>query len=169
MELLETLNRTMKLAMDEGKVDSYEEAKALFATFRLRICVQPGFSQVPAAEAAVLTLLNAAPKTFLGGVEVVGQLDERCSLAWFKGRCLSDVAQEYGVSRATANDSDRSTPTIVVGEGMLASGEFSLGLSLRPDGFVLSPDLSAAWSTDSPVEAAVAAAGAAIKEVFEQV
>lgn len=169
MELLETLNRTMKLAMDEGKVDSYEAAQVLFATFRLRICVQPGFSRVPAAEAAVLTLLNAAPKTFLGGVEVAGALDERCSMAWFKARCLSEVAEQCGVSVGGAGSAAGSTPTITVGEGVPPQGDFSLGISLAPSGFELSPDLAATWSADSPVEAGVAAAGAALNEAFQHV
>lgn len=64
MELAEALNRTMKLAMDEGKAASYADAERLFRTFRLRIAVGRGFSAAPAAEAAVLTLLNAARKTW---------------------------------------------------------------------------------------------------------
>jgi ThiF family len=169
MELLETLNRTMKLAMDEGKVDSYEEAQALFATFRLHIRVQPGFTKVPAAEAAVLTMLTAAPKTFLGGVEVAGALDERCSMAWFRGLRLSDVAEQCGVKVVDAGGLEPSIPAVSIGEGTPLPGDFSIGLSLTRSGFGLSPDLAATWSVDSPAEAGVAAAGAALNEAFQYV
>ena len=96
MELIETLNRTMKLAMDDGRVSSYEEAQTLFGSFRLRIHVQSGFSAVPAAEAAAITLLNAAPKTFLGGVELVGPLHEQCTMAWFAGKALGVLLSNSG-------------------------------------------------------------------------
>lgn len=52
MELAETLNRTVKLAMDEGRAASYEEAQALFASFRLRISVD-GVWQLSATEWAI--------------------------------------------------------------------------------------------------------------------
>lgn len=165
MELIETLNRTMKLAMDEGRVGSYEEAQTLFGSFRLRVLVQPGFSSVPAAEAAVLTLLNAAPKTFLGGVELVGPLHERCTRAWFAGKMLGDVAKQFGVTIAAGSYGD--VPNIYVGDGMPQDGAFWLGVSLRPDGFILSPDATMAGSQESPVEAGVAAAGAALNEAFQ--
>jgi hypothetical protein len=169
MDLVETLNRTIKLAMDEGKVDSYEAAKALFGTFRLRICVRPGFGRVPAAEAAVLTLLNAAPKTFLGGVEVQGALDEHCTMAWFEGLRLSEVAQQYGVAIVAADVPDVSVPTLTVGEGAPAAGDFSVGMSLEAEGFLLAPDLAATWSAEAPGEVGVAAAGAALNEAFQYV
>lgn len=170
MELLETLNRTMKLAMDEGRVGSYEEAKILFDSFRLRIQVQPGFSSAPALEAAVLTLLNAAPKTFLGGVELVGPLYERCSRAWFAGKTLSEVAEQFGV--AIAADNSGSVPIICVGDGTPQGCGFWLGIRLQPAGFILSPDATDATangSLESPVEAGVASAGAALNEAFQHV
>lgn len=165
MELIETLNRTMKLAMDEGRVSSYEEAQTLFGSFRLRIHVQPGFSAVPAAEAAAITLLNAAPKTFLGGVELVGPLHEQCTRAWFAGKALGDVAKQFGVATAAGGSGD--APTIHVGDGTAQDSAFWLGVSLRPDGFILSPDAATAGSQASPVEAGVAAAGAALNEAFQ--
>ena len=167
MELIETLNRTMKLAMDEGMVGSYEEAQELFGSFRLRIRVQPGFTTVPAAEAAVLTLLNAAPRTFLGGVELVGPLDERCTRAWFTGMNLGEVAQYFGVS--TNKDAIDEVPTISIGECFTIEKDFCLGVSLHSDGFTLSPDHVVIGTPNSPVEAGIAAAGAALNEAFQYI
>jgi hypothetical protein len=165
MDLVETLNRTLKLAMDEGRVGSHDEATALFETFRLRVHVAAGFSVVPAAEAAVLTLLNASPRTFLGGVELVGPLDELFTMAWFNGKRLGEVAEGFGV--ATAVDDSSHPPTIYVGHDVAQGGSFSLGISTQPDGFILSPDATVSGSQDSPVEAGVAAAGAALNEAFQ--
>lgn len=165
MELLETMNRTMKLAMDEGRVGSYEDAQSLFCSFKLRVIVQPGFSRAQAAEAAVLTLLNAAPRTFLGGVELVGALDERCTMAWFMGKSLGDVAQEFGVT--TAKNTSDCMPTIQIGDGESSNDTFWLGIGLSSRGFILSPDKSGSVSEECPVEVGVAAAGAALNEAFQ--
>jgi hypothetical protein len=167
MELVETLNRTMKLALDDGRVNSYEEAQTLFNSFKLRIHVHPGFSMVPAAQAAVLTLLAAAPRTFLGGVELVGPFDERCTMAWFPGTTLGHVAEQFGVAIAPIGPSNR--PTIYLGDGVRVDEAFWLGLSLQRDGFILSPERSAIGSPDSSVDAGVAAAGAALSEAFQHV
>lgn len=168
MELVETLNRTIKLAMDEGKAGSYDEATALFTTFKLRISVGPGFSKCPAAEAALLTLLNAGPRTFLGGIQVDGPLKEQFTQAWFAGLTLAEVAGEFGV--ATTPDAQGAVlPTLVVGAGTAGTGEFSLGLGLSVVGFELSPDALGSCGLGAPVEVGVAAAGAALNEAFQHV
>lgn len=167
MELAEALNRTMKLAMDEGKAASYADAERLFRTFRLRIAVGRGFSAAPAAEAAVLTLLNAARKTFLGGVELVGEHQERCTMAWFRGRTLAEVANGFGVLCGEVGvDSD--SPTIVVGAEPSGT-PFDLGLRLDASGFTLDPEGGSGWTMDASVSVGVAAAGAAINEAFQRV
>lgn len=169
MQLMETLNRTMKLAMDEGKVQSYEQAEALFASFRLRLCVGPGFTEQPAAEAAVLTLLNAAPKTFLGGVELAAPLEECCTLAWFAGRPLAEVARQYGVATSNCGDQYTDMPTLHIGNEVSSTGRFGLGIGFSPDGFTLSPDMASLGSAPAAVDVGVAAAGAALCEAFQYV
>ena len=135
MKLAESLNRTMKLAMDDGRVQSYQEAVALFSSFRLRLQVAPGFTSSPGVEAAVLTLLRAGPKTFLGGIELFGPLDEPCTLAWFAGKPLGDVAAECGVNIGV--DPCLHLPTICVGPGTATADGFWIGLRVRSDGFGL--------------------------------
>lgn len=166
MKLVDTLNRTMKLALDDGRVSSYEQAQELFSSFRLRISVQPGFTGSPAAEAAVLTLLNAAPRTFLGGVELVGRLGEQCTQAWFNGKALGEVAEKFGVATSVV---DQGVPaTIHVGEGVRDAGDFWLCIRFTANGFALSPETSANLGRDSSVAVGVAAAGAAINEAFQR-
>jgi hypothetical protein len=167
MELAEALNRTMKLAMDEGKAASYADAERLFRTFRLRIAVGRDFSATPAAEAAVLTLLNAARKTFLGGVDLVGHHQERCSMAWFRGQTLAEVASGFGVPCGEVGMGS-DTPTIIVGAEP-SGASFDLGLRLDASGFTLDPEGGSGWTLDAPVPVGVAAAGAAINEAFQRV
>ena len=167
MNLAESLNRTIKLAMDEGRVQSYQEAVELFRSFRIRVLVAPGFSSIRGVEAAVLTLLRAGPKTFLGGVELIGPIDERCTLAWFAGKSLGDVAVECGVS--VGQNADVYMPTICVGAGVAAMDGFWLGLAVEAGGFMLTPDVSRASPVDGSVEAGVAAAGAALNQAFQHI
>lgn len=167
MKLAETLNRTMKLAMDEGRVQSYQEAIALFASFRLRLQVAPGFTCSPGAEAAVLTLLRAGPKTFLGGIELVGPLDEMCTLAWFAGKTLGEVAVSCGVLLGA--NADVHVPTICVGAGEATADGFWLGLRVNNDSFALTPCASFTSEPVASVEAGVAGAGAALNQAFQHI
>ncbi len=167
MKLAESLNRTMKLAMDDGRVQSYQEAVALFSSFRLRLQVAPGFTSSPGVEAAVLTLLRAGPKTFLGGIELFGPLDEPCTLAWFAGKPLGDVAVECGVNISV--DPCAHLPTICVGPGTATADGFWIGLRVRSDGFGLTPDMSFSSTVESSVEAGVAGAGAALNQAFQHI
>ena len=171
MELVEELNRTVKLALDDGRVASLAEAQALFEGFRLRIVVGSGFAKSLAAEAAVLTLVTAAPKTFRGGVEVVGATDERCTLAWFANRSLAEVAHGAGARVGTSPSARAShVATIRVGDSVSTDGpEFSVSLQLSRVGFVISPDEPAYSERAAPVEVGVAAAGAALSEAFAYV
>jgi hypothetical protein len=164
MELAETLNRTVKLALDQGVASTIGDALALFGGFRLHLHVPPGFSRSPGLEAAVLTLLNAAPRTFLGGVAVSGSLDERCTLAWFSGRSLREVAVGFGVQPA---DRAHDVPLLVAGPTRLAAAEFALAIECTEGGFRLSPDGAKDSVDAAPVEAGVAAAGAALNEAFQ--
>lgn len=167
MKLAESLNRTMKLAMDDGRVQSYQEAIALFSSFRLRLQVGAGFTYSPGAEAAVLTLLRAGPKTFLGGIELFGPLDEPCTLAWFAGKQLGDVAAECGVNIGV--DPCVHLPTICVGPGIATADGFWIGLRIRCDGFDLTPDLSFSSTLESSVDAGVSGAGAALNQAFQHI
>jgi hypothetical protein len=168
MELAEALNRTVKLAMDEGRARSCQEALALFESFRLRVHVAADFTQSPGAEAALLTILVAAPKTFMGGVEVTGLLEVTCTQAWFEGKALREVAAELG---CVGNDvpSGIDMPTLCIGAGERAAEDFWLGLNVFQDGFTLTPEAALLCSPAASVEAGVAAAGAALNQAFQRV
>ncbi|MBP2157488.1 MULTISPECIES: hypothetical protein [Asticcacaulis] len=70
-----SLHRTAKYFMDSGRVRTTEEAMDLLKSFGLTIVCGPEIRASPAAQIALLTLVNLARRTFLAGVEIVGLED----------------------------------------------------------------------------------------------
>src|SRR5260370_35743174 len=87
----DALHRTIKLAMDTGEASSVEEAEQLFAGYRLLLEVGPDVARSPTLQAAVLTALNTGRRCFLGGVQVVGNLDFDLRVPWRRCRTLADA------------------------------------------------------------------------------
>ena len=157
-------NRTLKLALDDGSAASIEEAVARFREFRICVDVRESVPASPGLEAALLTLLNAGPRTFLGGVEVTGDVTQRLSLAWFEGMSVADVARSFGAS--VTNQPSPLTPTVLLGPDPVPDRPFALSLQCGEAGFCLSPEGLGASSPRAEVECGVAAAGAALSEAF---
>ncbi len=67
-----TLHRGAKYFMDAGRVATHHDAMALLKTFGLTIYVGPGIANSRDEQVALLTLVNAARRSFLGGVTVIG-------------------------------------------------------------------------------------------------
>jgi len=109
--------------------------------------------------------LNAAPKTFLGSVELMGAVEERCTMAWFAGQTLGRVAQSFGAMVVDGLE-EQEVPTIYIGNYELQARGFSLGMILEANGFTLSPDRAAVGTSMAAAHVGVAAAGAALSEAF---
>lgn len=166
MELIETLNRTMKLALDDGSAGSVEEAERMFGSFHVQVIVGSEVAANRALQAALLTLLNAAPRTFLGEVTVTGHVDFEFGIGWHTGLSLRDVATHY---RTRCTSAASTKPSIFVGQlsGIKTGYPFALHLSCTDTGFLLSPDAAQATPPSASVGAGVAAAGAALNECFQ--
>jgi hypothetical protein len=162
-----TLHRTVKLALDDGSASSIEGALERFHQFRICLDVRAPTTSCAGLEAALLTLLNAAPRTFLGGVEITGDVDQRLHLAWFAGMSIAEAAQSFGV-RVIA-DPSAMTPTVVLGPGGVPDRPFVLALQCNDNGFRLSPEAAEASSERADVECGITAAGAALSEAFQYV
>ena len=67
-----TLHRTAKYFMDTGRAQTYGEAMAMLTRFGLTVHVGPEIASSVHQQAALLTLINTARRTLLGGVEIVG-------------------------------------------------------------------------------------------------
>lgn len=165
MELLERLNRTMKMALDDGTASSVEMAEQLFQSFHVQLVVGREIVGNRPLQATLLTLLNAAPRTFLGDVTVSGELDVQFDIGWYQGETVRTVAARYGV---TCTPCPLPRPTLLIG-GSTASIDhmFKLHVALDASGFVLSPDGALRPSSSSSIAAGVAAAGVALNECFQ--
>ena len=71
----DNLHRLVKLAMDTGEAESLEEAQKLFMGYRLGISVGADVGHSPTLQAALLTIVNSARRSLLGGIEVEGVCD----------------------------------------------------------------------------------------------
>ena len=67
----ENLHRTAKYFMDTGRAETPEQALGLLQNFGLYIAVGPEVSTSREHQVALLTLVNVARRTFLGGVHVI--------------------------------------------------------------------------------------------------
>lgn len=166
MELIESLNRTVKVALDDGTAASVEEATQLFRSFDLQFVVGPDVQHSPTLQAALVTLLNAGPRTFLGDISVTGELDFSVSIGWWRGKALRDVAESFGV---VCTPSPQCHPSLLIGDciGTRIAHDFQLRLRLTAQGFALSPDDLADASASTSIASGVAAAGAALNECFQ--
>jgi hypothetical protein len=68
----DTLHRTAKYFMDNGRAETHDEAMGLLRRFGLTICVGSEIAGSIDQQAALLTLINLARRTFLAGVDVIG-------------------------------------------------------------------------------------------------
>lgn len=92
----ETLHRTAKYFMDNGRAASHEEAMHLLERFGLTICVGGDIATSPHHQAALLTLVNTAHRTLLGGIEVVGLPDCANLTRLAPDRPLAQAVTELG-------------------------------------------------------------------------
>lgn len=118
-------NRTAKQLIDSGKASNHDEAVAILKSFVLQIRVGPGVDQNPAAQAALLTAVNAGSRAFLGGVNV--QLDDNVVLTkgWGAGESLTTAIVHFG--GRIVDHLDNVHPTLIVGRpGTVVSGEITL-------------------------------------------
>ncbi len=110
------LHRHIKLALDTGEAASLEEAQGIFDRYRLGILVGSSAAHSPTLQAAILTAVNTARRSFLGGVYVQGALDAPLLVPWGRYRTLGEAV--VGL-RGVVSDCAPSVPRIVIGRGSL--------------------------------------------------
>ena len=90
------LHRTAKYFMDIGRAESPHAAMELLQSFGLTIHVGAEVSHSSAHQTALLTLVNAASRTLLGGVEIEGLPDVTCLSCLAPQRPLAEAVRELG-------------------------------------------------------------------------
>src|SRR5258708_9234890 len=114
------LHRTVKLALDTGEASTVEEAERLFAGYRLLLEVGPDIAQSPTLQAALLTAVNTGRRCFLGGVQVVGNLDVALHVPWRHCRTLADAIID--LQGKIAAKADPTLPRIIFGDAGSLTG-----------------------------------------------
>ncbi len=109
----DTMHRLVKLALDSGEAANPEEAKNIFASYRLRIHLGVGWAGTLAGQAAFLTALNTAARAFLGGVIVTGDVGQTICVPLFEGKDATEVIALLGGRFMATTQED--IPTIVIG------------------------------------------------------
>jgi len=160
------LNRTAKQLVDSGRAGSPTEAVAVLEQFVLQVAVGPSIEKSQAGQAALLTIVTAASRAFLGGVVVCLRDDPVLTQGWGSGQRLSDMVVSCG-GRLVRNLRE-TYPTIGLGP-----------LGAKPAGEIV---VEAAWSgwsggvvewgggaprEDGSVLAGVAAGAFGVSECFQ--
>ena len=116
-----SLHRTAKYFMDSGKAATHEDAMNLLQTFGLTIYVGEEITRSLHHQTALLTLVNVARRSFLGGIDVVGLGDGLSISALAPNSNLSDAVHELGgriVPRARLN-----WPSAIIGDANHKQGD----------------------------------------------
>lgn len=108
-----SLHRTAKYFMDDGRAESAEAALALLGSFGLSIRVGDEIAASVEHQTALLTLVNVTSRTLLGGVEVAGLPDVPCASRLNPNASLRTAVEQLG---GRVVDQARHTwPTAVIG------------------------------------------------------
>ena len=110
---IDTLHRTAKLTLDTGEAATVEEAERIFAGYRIQILIGADIGGSAVLQAAALTAVNCAIRTFLGGVTVVGGIGPmRVTLPPFDQ--FADAIEALG--GRFARSATPTLPTLVIGD-----------------------------------------------------
>jgi hypothetical protein len=112
--LADTFHRGIKLAIDSGEASSVEEAERIFRGYRVSFRVGAEIVDSATLQAALLTGVNAASRSFLGGVRVAGPgRHATLRIPWRGCTTLGDATRDLGAQwshRSAAGD-----PVILLG------------------------------------------------------
>lgn len=113
------LHRTAKYFMDSGRAQTHEQALALLQEFGLTVFVGPSVGRNADEQIALLTLVNAGRRTFLGGVEVIGIEDARALVSLTSAPTLRQAVADLG-GKISSTPNPRF-PSAVIGDAAPAS------------------------------------------------
>jgi hypothetical protein len=164
------LNRMVKMVLDSGEAHSLEEARALFARYRLHVALGPDAAHSATQQAAALTAVNAGRRCFLGGVTVTGPLGASLMIPWRRRHTLGEAVED--LHGRFVHEPPRDVPVLLLGDAFPQSGG-SLSLRATFNGWTaaVGPDEScqrlAEQSDFTPVGVLAGALG--VSELFQHV
>lgn len=160
------LHRTVKLLIDTGRATDPDEARRFLESRILQVSAGPDLASDPAGQAALLTIINAAHRAFLGGVHVrFADGDATMSVGWANGRTAGDAVVRLG--GAVVDKLTDKWPTLTIGTTTDAIG--STVLHLTYSGWAGGVVEEAAHSLHEPgmTLAGVAAGALGVSELFQ--
>lgn len=120
------LNRIVKMALDTGEAHSLDEAREIFARYRLHVALGPDAAHSAAVQVAALTAVNAGRRCFLGGVTVSGPLDASLMIPWRRRHTLGEAVGD--LRGRFVHEAPADVPALLLGDALPPSGG---SLSLR--------------------------------------
>ena len=116
MNLLDSdrLHRTAKIPLDLGLVRDVASARPYLERLILQIHVGSHINRDLAAQAALLTAVNAGHRAMLGGVRVVIEDNPQLSLPWAEGKSLAEAISGHGGTVVSSHTPDH--PVLRIGE-----------------------------------------------------
>jgi hypothetical protein len=160
------IHRTAKQLVDNGRAATPAEAVAMLERFVLQVDVGPDVLERPAAQAALLTAVNAGQRAFLGGVLVRLDDDPLLSEGWGAGRRASDAVRQFGGHVSDEIASNR--PTMVIGNPSRHSlGEIVMYATFGGWVGAVVQDIDNRLSDDGVALAGVIAGALAVSDAFQ--
>ena len=162
----DTLHRTAKLPFESRRVRTLEEAHAYLESMVLQVAVGPEIGGDLAAQAALLTAVNAGGRAFLGGVHVILDGDPVLGVPWTSGLTAAQAVTKFG--GVIVDRLEPTLPTLAIGAPAESVGSFVLYVTYEgwAGGVVQSPDARASGGGIAP--AGIVAAALGIAEVFQR-
>lgn len=162
----DSLNRTVKHLVDSGRASTFDEAKRTFDSYKLHVHMAAESANQLAGQIALLTIVQLAKRTFLGGVQVSGALNVPLRQGLGPEQTLVAAVRAAGGLPLT----DLSLPTVEVGPSAPKSANFHIRLLMAGWRAGIAPvdERDAVVREDGYVAplAATAAAALAVNEAF---
>jgi hypothetical protein len=130
----DSMNRLAKLAMDMGEVQTYAQAIEQLKGYRLAVAVGPELATSPTLQAALLTIVNAGRRCFLGGVWVTGDTDVALKIPWRRCRSVRDAVID--LQGKFAETIDEEAPLLLLGSSPLSGTANECALQVTFDGWL---------------------------------
>lgn len=165
----DNLSRVVKIAVDNGEVESIESAYELFKTYCMGVRVGEEIRHSAVHQAALLTIVNVARRAFLGGVHVQGRLDVPLLVPFPP---CSDLAEAVrGLQGYVVGELPKTLPLLLLGSCAVGDDHTAISLKVVFDnwqgGVIPSSDCWPSAPGGTIIPAAVLAAAFAVSEVFQ--
>ncbi len=161
----DTINRTAKLLVDSKACNSPREAINFLETLVLQVSVGDDIGDDTAAQAALLTIVNAGHRAFLGGINVAISKNVQLRVPWGFGLNVADAVNLFGGTVVKSLNPNKPTLAVARPEDPIGKPVLHITYSGWSGGVVQKFDH--VLKNSGIVPAGVAAGALGISEVFQ--